>query len=198
MKPIQFGVIWGAFASFTFAQAPQAPGQPIAGEISEITLYQGTAVVSRQVDVPADKLGACEIIIGPLPAATDPTSVYADKVTGATVRSVACRSRPPEEAAKLQGRAGELEKEIDRFNPIARVAALGKAKLPIFIIHGDDDKVVPLKENSQAMQEAYQKIGAAESITLEVVEGQGHNFWEGFFRSQALIDFVIARAKAGN
>ena len=113
MKPIQFGVIWGACASFTFAQAPQAPVQPIAGKIGEITLYQGTAVVSRQVDVPAEKLGACEIIIGPLPAATDPASVYADKVNGVTVRSVACRSRPPEEAAKLQGRAGELEKEID-------------------------------------------------------------------------------------
>ncbi len=112
MKTIQIGVIWGALASSTFAQVPQSLGQPIAGKISEITLYQGTAVVSRQVDVPVDKVGPCEIIIGPLPAATDPASVYADKVTGATVRSVACRSRPPEEAAKLQGRAGEIENEI--------------------------------------------------------------------------------------
>ncbi len=120
MKPIQFGVIWGALASFTFAQVPQTLGQSIAGKISDITLYQGTAVVSRQVDVPADKVGPCEIIIGPLPATTDPASVYADKVNGATVRSVACRSRPPEEAAKLQGRAGEIQKEIDELeNKIA-------------------------------------------------------------------------------
>ena len=94
--------------------------------------------------------------------------------------------------------ADELEKEMDRFNPIARVAVLGKGKLPVFIIHGDEDKVVPIKENSQALLEAYQIAGAAESITLEVVKGQGHNFWEGFFRSQALIDFVIARAKVGD
>ncbi len=120
MKPIQVGIIWGAFASFATAQNPQPAGNPIAGRISDVTLYQGTAVVSRQVDVPADKQGACEIIIGPLPAATDPASVYADKVSGATVRSVACRSRPPEEAAKLQGRAGEIEKEIDQMeNKIA-------------------------------------------------------------------------------
>jgi uncharacterized protein (TIGR02231 family) len=109
MKPSPTGIAWISFASFAFAQAPD---QPIAGKISDITLYQGTAVVSRQVEVPADKSGSCEIIIGPLPAATDPASVYADKVNGATVRSVACRSRPPEEAAKLQGRAGEIEQEI--------------------------------------------------------------------------------------
>ena len=119
MNALQLGTIWGSFASFAAAQAPQGPGNPIAGKISEITLYQGTAVVSRQVEVPAAKLGTCEIIIGPLPAATDPASVYADKVNGATVRSVACRSRPPEEAAKLQGRAGELEKEINDLEDIA-------------------------------------------------------------------------------
>ncbi len=93
--------------------------------------------------------------------------------------------------------ADELEKNIVQWNPIARAEVLGKAKLPVFIIHGDEDKVVPLKENSQSLADAYKKAEAAESITLEVVKGQGHNFWEGFFRSQALVDFVIARAKAG-
>ena len=67
----------------------------------------------------------------------------------------------------------------------------------IFIIHGDEDKVVPLKENSQKFFENYQTAGAEDSVTLLVVKGQGHNFWEGFFRCQALIDFVIERAKAG-
>jgi len=112
MKLIHVGLVWGTFAPFTSAQNPQVAGAPVAGKISEITLYQGTAVVSRQVEIPADRQGAFEIIIGPLPAATDPSSVQADRATGATVRSVACRSRPPEEAAKLQGRAGEIEKEI--------------------------------------------------------------------------------------
>jgi hypothetical protein len=30
-----------------------------------------------------------------------------------------------------------------------------------------------------------------------VVKGQGHNFWEGFFRSRPLIEFAIDRACAG-
>tara|TARA_B110000037_G_scaffold204821_1_gene249131 strand:- start:8607 stop:10487 length:1881 start_codon:yes stop_codon:yes gene_type:complete len=113
MTVIAFGVI-ASFAIAQEAEPPAAPAEPapLTGKISDITLYQGTAVVSRLVDIPADKTGAFEIVIGPLPSATDPSSVHADKVKGATVRSVACRSRPPAEAAKLKGRAGEVASGI--------------------------------------------------------------------------------------
>ncbi len=84
---------------------------------------------------------------------------------------------------------------MDQYNPIARMPVLAKAKRPIFIVHGDEDKVVPLKENSQTFLEAYEKEGATAYVQLLVAKGQGHNFWEGFFRCQPLIDFVIAKAK---
>ena len=32
-------------------------------------------------------------------------------------------------------------------------------------------------------------------MTLEVVKGQGHNMWPGWFQSQILVDFVIKHAK---
>jgi len=91
----------------------------------------------------------------------------------------------------------DLESNLAQHNPITKVAALAKAKLPIFIIHGDEDKVVPLKENSQTLFDAYKFARAEDQMTLKVVQGQGHNFWEGFFRCQGLVDFVVARAKAG-
>jgi pimeloyl-ACP methyl ester carboxylesterase len=91
----------------------------------------------------------------------------------------------------------ELESKLAQNNPIAKVDALAKAKLPVYIIHGDEDKVVPLKENSQTLSEAYKSANTKDQMTLEVAKGQGHNFWEGFFRCQGLIDFVIARAKTG-
>lgn len=94
------------------AEATQTPAA-VTGKISEITLYQDTAVVSRAVEIPAGKTGSFEIVIGPLPSATDASSVHADQAKGVTVRSVACRSRPPEEAAKLQGRAGEVAAAIE-------------------------------------------------------------------------------------
>ena len=93
--------------------------------------------------------------------------------------------------------AAELTTQLETLNPICRMSVLAKAKLPVFIIHGDEDTVVPLKENSSTFQETYSKSGAAEAVTLVVAKGQGHNFWEGFFRCQPLVDFVIVRALSG-
>ena len=91
----------------------------------------------------------------------------------------------------------ELEARLADYNPIARIDVLAKAKIPVCIIHGDEDKVVPLKDNSQALADQYKQAGAEDAVTLIVVEGQGHNFWEGFFHCQELVDFTIARAKTG-
>lgn len=93
--------------------------------------------------------------------------------------------------------AAELKERNKEFNPIERVVNLAKAKVPVFIIHGDMDTVVPLKENSAELLERYRSIGAEKLVELVVAEGQGHNFWEGFFQCQPLVDFAIARAKAG-
>ena len=68
--------------------------------------------------------------------------------------------------------------------------------MPIRIIRGDEDQVVPLRENSAELVARYRAAGAADSISLMVAMGQGHNFWEGFFRCQELIDFAIGRARA--
>lgn len=103
-----------------------------------------------------------------------------------------------ENAAPAYGLTAEaLEQQAAELNPISRIERLAKAKLPVFIIHGDQDTVVPLKENSAAFAEAYQRVGAEGAIKLVIAEGQGHNMWEGFFRCQELVDFAIARAKAG-
>jgi len=93
--------------------------------------------------------------------------------------------------------AQELEQKMTDHNPIERVSRLAQAKVPVLFIHGDEDKVVPLKENSAEFAERYQAAGAEKLVTLIVATGQGHNYWEGFFRCQPLIDFTIARAREG-
>ena len=70
-------------------------------------------------------------------------------------------------------------------------------KLPVLIIHGDDDKVVPLKENSAELAARYEAAGAKDAVSVIVAKGQGHNYWEGFFRCPELIEFAIARARSG-
>jgi len=91
----------------------------------------------------------------------------------------------------------ELEARVDEFNPIARIEILAKALVPVALIHGDVDKVVPLQENSAEFVRRYKNAGAKSLVKLIVLEGQGHNMFEGFFHSQELVDFAIARARAG-
>ena len=88
--------------------------------------------------------------------------------------------------------APELEDQLTKHNPIDRLAPLAKANVPIFHIHGDQDRVVPLDKNSALIKERYDKLGG--SMTLEVVKGQGHNMWVGWFQSQNLVDFIITQA----
>lgn len=91
----------------------------------------------------------------------------------------------------------DLKAQLAEHNPIAKGRVPAQIKVPVFLIHGDVDKVVPLEANSAALAEHYKQAGAAGLVTLVVPKGQGHNMWEGFFRSAELIDFAIARAKAG-
>jgi alpha-beta hydrolase superfamily lysophospholipase len=91
----------------------------------------------------------------------------------------------------------ELRSSLANHNPIAGGDVLAKKRIPVSIIHGDVDTVVPLEENSATLAAIYKAAGASDVFELIVAEGQGHNFWEGFFRCQPLVDFVIRRAKAG-
>ena len=99
----------------------------------------------------------------------------------------------------LACRAYELSKDglnaqLKQHNPIDRLAPLAKAKVPIFHIHGDSDRVVPLKDNSGEVAKRLRALGC--EMQLVIPKGQGHNMWKGFFQCQELVDFVIAKSGA--
>ena len=89
----------------------------------------------------------------------------------------------------------ELQKELDQDNPIARLAPLARAGVPIFHIHGTADTVVPLEQNSAELARRYRELGGV--VELQTPRDQGHNMWVGFFQSQDLVDFVILHATGG-
>lgn len=91
----------------------------------------------------------------------------------------------------------ELAAQLDKYNPIARIQPLIDARTPIYMVHGDDDKVVPLESNSAAVAEKFKSADAGDCITLKVIKGQGHNVDLSFFRCQELVDFAIAKAREG-
>ena len=88
--------------------------------------------------------------------------------------------------------AAELEAAQAKHNPIDRLAPLARAGVPLFAIHGDSDKVVPLEANSGLMEKRYTALGGR--MQLVVPHGQGHNMWPGFFQSQELVSFIKTNA----
>lgn len=90
----------------------------------------------------------------------------------------------------------ELTARLEEWNPLGQADRLARARVPVLLIHGDQDRVVPLEQNSAAWVARYEAQGAKDLATLIVPAGQGHNYWPGFFRCQPLIDFAIQRAKA--
>jgi pimeloyl-ACP methyl ester carboxylesterase len=91
----------------------------------------------------------------------------------------------------------ELTARAAGLCPIERIGVAAEAGVPFCIIHGDDDKVVPLEPNSARLKNRYEAAGKGDLVNLIIAKGQGHSFWEGFFHCQPLVDFLIERARAG-
>jgi pimeloyl-ACP methyl ester carboxylesterase len=89
-----------------------------------------------------------------------------------------------------------LQTNQSTLNPVKQLRILADHAIPVCIIHGTDDQVVPIDANSMALEKTYQEAGKGELVQLIRVEGQGHNFWEGFFHCQELVTFLIAQAKS--
>lgn len=96
-------------------------------------------------------------------------------------------------AAAYELKPEELLSSLSLHNPIDRLAPLAKAGVPLFAIHGDSDKVVPLEDNSGLLKDRYEALGG--SMHLIVPPGQGHNLWQGFFQCRELVEFVLTHAR---
>jgi hypothetical protein len=68
----------------------QADGGPapraVASKITDVTVYQGQALVTREVNVPEWE-GTIELLVAPLPAQVDDSSLYAEGTDGLRVLS---------------------------------------------------------------------------------------------------------------
>ena len=87
----------------------------------------------------------------------------------------------------------EMKEKLSLLNPIDRLKNLAKNHVPILHLHGDQDRVVPLEENSGIILDRYQNLGGP--VTLKLMKGQGHNMWQGWFQDASLTEFVIKHAK---
>ena len=120
----------------------------------------------------------------------------ADKVGGFAgidpVCSIASYPGIAQAAGAYEMKAEELQSHLAEHNPTDRLAALATNGVPLFAIHGDVDRTVPLEDNSGLVKKRYTALGG--NMELIVPKGQGHNMWSGFFQSEALVNFVKAHA----
>ncbi len=89
--------------------------------------------------------------------------------------------------------ADQLADSLAAHNPVDRLAPLAAARVPLFAIHGDVDKLVPLETNSALVRDRYTALGG--TMELVIPAGQGHNLWPGFFQSPELLAFVLRHSR---
>ncbi|MBN1807246.1 MAG: hypothetical protein JW837_18520 [Sedimentisphaerales bacterium] len=78
-------------------------------------------------------------------------------------------------------------------NPIDRLWNLAKADVPILHVHGNVDKVVPLKDNSAELVRRYKILGGRAQVLA--IEGKGHELCPEFMQNQPLLDFLISQGQ---
>lgn len=85
----------------------------------------------------------------------------------------------------------ELQAMLPTVNPIETYAPLVAQRVPVYIIHGDSDAVVPFSQNGAIYQQRYAAAGG--TITVKVAPGEGHSAWPGFWNGDEIFNFITAR-----
>jgi hypothetical protein len=111
----------GLFTIAALAADELKPGdvKPAASKVVAVTVYQTTALVTREVAAP-DAAGVSEVVVAPLPPATMASSLYAEGTDGIRVLSARYRTRAiaedtREEVRKLEAKLKELNKKVQQF-----------------------------------------------------------------------------------
>jgi pimeloyl-ACP methyl ester carboxylesterase len=80
------------------------------------------------------------------------------------------------------------------FNdPVDNLKGPIENKVPMFVVHGDSDVVVPYEQNTGLLKERYAAGGG--QIRVKIIPGEGHKEGPSFFECLELIDFVLKQAK---
>jgi predicted esterase len=87
----------------------------------------------------------------------------------------------------------DLVARLAEFNPIDHLKGLLENKVPMFVVHGDSDVVVPYDDNTRLLKERYEAGGGR--ITVKLIPGEGHKVGPSFFECQELLDFILSHVR---
>ena len=110
------------------------------------------------------------------------------------IRSWPGGNRQSKEWAECLAAYGLTEESLAGFrgNPIDRVAMVAGGKIPIIVVAGDADKVVPFAENAGVLEKRYRELG--ENIQVILKPGADHHP-HSLTDPTPIVDFLIKNAK---
>src|SRR5688572_23071408 len=104
------------FVTFSFVASSLVPRLAVAApatapvgassRVSAVTVYQGSALVTREVQVP-EGVGMLELIVTPLPPQTIDSSLYSESADGIRILTTRYRTRAVKEDTRAEVRAKE-------------------------------------------------------------------------------------------
>jgi len=89
----------------------------------------------------------------------------------------------------------ELTANLAKFNPIDNLQGLITNKVPVFIVHGNADTLVPYEENGALFKQRYEKDGG--TVSVKMIDGGKHVVGPSFFECQELLDFIVQELAPG-
>jgi uncharacterized protein (TIGR02231 family) len=106
--------------------AAAKPPTTAPSKVIGVTVYQGTALVTREVEVPAGQ-GLVEVVVSPLPPQTIDSSLYTEATDGLRILSTRYRTRAVKEDTRaevraLQDQIKKMEAEQQRLQKEMQVA----------------------------------------------------------------------------
>lgn len=152
------------FATFILACLAIAAAQAVEpvtteGRVTAVTVYQGQALVTREIDVDSAE-GLMEVIVTGLPESVLPGSLFAEPAGDVQVRSVRYRSRPIE--ADVRQEVRELDEQIQ--NVADKLAAIIDERT---LMNERKNYLDKLKEFTAATSQTELKSGVLNAQTLK-------------------------------
>ncbi|MEO0334135.1 MAG: prolyl oligopeptidase family serine peptidase, partial [Bacteroidota bacterium] len=74
---------------------------------------------------------------------------------------------------------------------INKVESLVENQIPLLVVSGDDDQVVPYSENAQLMVDQYQELDGKVKVIIKKGEGHVH----GLSNPRPIIQFILKNTR---
>lgn len=129
-------------------------------------------------------------------AATHPSAIAALYLDAPVldIRSWPGRDRDSKEWRECLAAYGLTEERLPTFkwNPIDQLGPLVTAKIPVLVVCGDADSVVPMAENTSVLEKRYRAAGAP----IEVIVKPGGDHHPHSLKDPApIVDFLLKNAR---